>query len=207
MDQSLLQLIALIVGFAGALSAIAEYSVPEFRQTFWNGNPFQAKHAAIQRFSVPFFLAFAAVGVLVQAALIILGDSIPSRLHAPADYVVAAALIAVLTYSIVRAGHWLTHRLALRHWLPTVHATQANLVNRAWYACQNDWLFEEQVAEIQLIDPNALPGTKTRNRDSIDRNMHTVARLLDLSSRGSLPARIARLRNYLDNHPLAERPG
>lgn len=194
-DRVLINLASILISGTGVFVVLTKFNVPELRSSFYGQNPFMIKAGPIDNVTTWVFTSLALIGLLLQAAKEVFGDSIPDSLHS-ARYYLCFFVIGVFAMVWLVWGLSAISRLIARpFWLPKVLKSQREVFSKAVFITEhNGWREDQLDKKDSLQDPERF---RTANYESVETSLRQIEKLLDLPQRTEdFSERINQLKPY-----------
>jgi hypothetical protein len=202
-DRTSLNLVSLIVGSAGLLTALTGFNVPQLRESFYGDNPYLLKRDIIASVMDWIFGGLAVAALIVQLLAEIAGPSIEERLYTTASYARVTALAAAATGILVWALTKMGRRLAARRWRPLIVDRYREMLERAAFVLTHDGLFPEHFQERERFSDGQNAFTREKDLSRVDEHLNLIDDLLELAPIIDRIDRVRRLQEVFAAAPPA----
>lgn len=194
-DQTIMDLIAILISGVGLFAVLTKYYVPELNSTFLGENPFAIKRDKIDNTTTWLFICLTFIGILIQISSIIFGSNLPKRLYSDKFYLLTFIMGTALASFIVFCLDCMGKRIARGKWFPIVINKHKDSLNHAIFIIEHDgWRMDQ----IGLKYTNAeTEEYKSKNYNEVEKIISMIEKLLDLpKGDNGLKERAEKLREY-----------
>jgi hypothetical protein len=164
MDRTSLNLVSIVLGGAGLMTVLTGFNVPQTRMAFTGENLYLLKREAIVDAMTWIFTGLALIGLLIQVAAEIAGNSLPERRYTTGSYVCVTGISIVIACGLIPVLTRIGKVIARRRWRPLILEKKRNEVERAAYAVAHDGLFSEHQGSL----PEKIEATGQQDLAQVD---------------------------------------
>jgi hypothetical protein len=193
LDRTLLNLLPLLIGSAGLLTALTGFNAPQLHMAFFGENPYQLKRDIIRSVMEGIFGGLAVAALVLQLVAEIAGPSLPERLYAKGYYVVASILGVLVTAALVLALTTLGNKIATRRWRPLIIDLYREVLTRAVFIAEHEGFAQEPLEERSNFSEAQNARTQEHNLSQVNQHLDLIDRLLELPPIASRAERLLRL--------------